>query len=109
MAMKGVQHFKPYNKWYVDFDYFQSRFEDILFVGFQESLDADFIKLKSILEIPQDTTLPTDDIAAHRNPKDINKSIDESGISALSDWYSEDFKFISLCKEIMSNRVAGGL
>jgi hypothetical protein len=104
MAMKNVQHFKPYNKWYVGFDYFQSRLDDILFVGFQESLDADFIKLKSILEIPQNITLPTDDVAAHKNPKNVDKSIDEIGISALIDWYSDDFKFIALCREIMSNK-----
>lgn len=104
MALKSVQHFKPYSKWYVDIDYFKSRFEDILFIGFQESLDADFIKLKSILEIPQNITLPTDGIVAHKNPKDLNKSIDESGIKALREWYSEDFYFISLCEEIMSNK-----
>ena len=104
MAMNSVGHFKRYNKWYIDFGYFKSRLHDIIFIGFQESLDDDFIKLKSILEIPQDIALPTDDISAHRNPKEIDKSIDESGVSALRAWYSEDILFISLCKEIMSNK-----
>lgn len=104
MAMQSVQHFKPYKEWYVDFDYFESRFEDILFVGFQESLDADFMKLKKILKIPQSITLPTDDIIAHRNPKDINKSIDEKGVKALIKWYSDDYRFMSLCKGKMPNK-----
>jgi len=108
MAMKTVRHFKPYKKWYGDFEYFQSRIEDIIFIGFQESLDSDFIELKSILGIPESVSLPIDDIAAHKNPKNLDKSIEESGISALNHWYSDDFEFISLCKEIMSNRREAG-
>ncbi len=103
-ALKSVNHFKSYSKWYIDFNYFRSRADDILFVGFQESLDADFAQLKRILKIPRDVDLPTDDITAHRNPRDINKFIEEKGVAALQEWYSEDYRFISLCKEIMSNR-----
>ena len=104
MAMKSVQHFSHYSNWYVDFDYFKSRIDDILFVGFQESLDSDFIKLKSILGIPEEIKLPTDDVAAHKNPENVDKSIDADGIEALKEWYLEDAQFIELCKEIMSNK-----
>lgn len=104
MAMKSVQHFRNYNQWYINLDYFKSRLDDILFVGFQESLDVDFLKLKNILGIPSGINLPTDEVAAHKNPKNIDKSIDKSGLSALQAWYLEDAKFISLCKEIMSNK-----
>ena len=103
-AMESVNHFKPYSKWYIDFDYFRSRTDDILFIGFKESLDADFIQLKRIFKIHQDIHLPTDDITAHRNPTNLNKYIDEQGIAALREWYSEDYRFISLCKEILSSR-----
>ncbi len=102
MAMKSVRHFCHYSNWYVSFDYFESRIDDILFVGFQESLDSDFAKLKSILGIPSKINLPSDDMAAHKNPRNVDKSIDARGIAALSEWYSEDAKFIELCKEIMS-------
>jgi hypothetical protein len=104
MAMKNVKHFQRYDNWYIDFDYFGSRLDDILFVGFQEELDADFIKLKNILEIPQDINLPTDDVGAHKSSNNIDKSINESGISALEEWYLEDIKFISVCKELMNNK-----
>lgn len=103
-AMESVKHFACYNKWYINTDYFKSRIDDILFIGFQESLDSDFIKLKSILGIPEDVKLPTDDVAAHKNPKNIDKSIDANGMAALKEWYLEDAKFIELCKEIMSNK-----
>ena len=108
MAMKNFLHFKPYKKWYGDFEYFESRMEDVLFVGFQESLDNDFSKLKRILGVPQSVSLPADDITAHRNPTNLDKSIEESGVLALHKWYSDDFEFMSRCKEIMSNRVTGG-
>jgi hypothetical protein len=103
-AMASVQHFKPYSKWYIDFDYFKTRIDDILYIGFQESLDTDFSELKSILSISPDKLLPTDDLSAHRNPPNLDKSMDESGILALKYWYSDDYKFISLCKEIMSKK-----
>lgn len=101
-AMKSVAHFQPYSHWYINFDYFNSRLDDILFVGFTESLDTDFIKLKRILQIPENNNLPTDEVSAHRNPKDVDKSMDDQGVAALEKWYSEDIKFISLCREMMS-------
>lgn len=104
MAMKHVQHFKQYDKWYINFDYFDSRLDDILFIGFQESLGTDFIKLKNILGISEEVNLPTDDVVAHKNPIDIDRSIDKNGIEALQEWYSEDYEFISLCKDLMSNQ-----
>jgi hypothetical protein len=105
MAMENILHFKRYEKWYVDFEYFHTRSEDILFIGFQESLETDFNQLKSILKIPLAMALPTDDLNAHRNQKSADKRLDESAIAALKEWYSDDFRFIALCKEIMSNKV----
>ena len=104
-AMENIAHLKQYNTWYHSIEYFKSRSEDILFIGFQESLDRDFTTLKSCLTIHDSCSLPTDDIGAHRNPVDIDKSIEERGMSALKDWYQEDYMFLSLCKEIMSNKV----
>jgi len=45
-----------------------------------------------------------DDVTAHKNPKGLDKSIDKTGVLALKNWYSDDIKFISLCKEIMANK-----
>jgi len=102
IGMKSIQHFIPYSKWYINFDYFKSRQKDILFIGFQESLDDDFDKVKKILNIPSSIILSTDDIIAHKNPKGIDKKLDPVAISALSDWYFEDYKFITLVKEVMA-------
>jgi hypothetical protein len=105
-AMKHVQHFKPYKNWYANFEYFKSRVGDILYVGFQESLNADFVKLISILGFRESFYPPNDDIAAHRNPSDVDKSIDAGGVLALKEWFAEDFEFISICKEVMSSKTS---
>lgn len=101
-AIKNVPHFKCYDNWYGDLEYFQSRIKDILYIGFQESLNDDFHELKRILGLPEWVQLPDDDIEAHRNPHGQDKSIDEDGIIALNNWYSDDIMFVSLCKKVMS-------
>ena len=103
-AMGNIKHFQRHNHWYCSLEYFQSRIEDVLFIGFQETLDMDFATLRSVLGIHESCVLPTDDIGAHRNPLNLDTSIEERGILALKDWYKEDVKFISLCKEVMSNK-----
>jgi hypothetical protein len=103
-AMTSIQHFRMYKCWYKDFDYFESRMQDILFIGFQETLSDGFFELKSILGIPENILLPTDDIIAHKNPDNLNKSIEKRGISALEKWYKNDLVFYSMCKELMSNK-----
>jgi len=104
LAMEGVQHFRPYRDWYINCAYFESRSNDILFVGFQESLESDFSKLKKILEIPKDALLPTDDVNAHKNPINLDKSIDKESRIALEKWYDNDFIFIEKCKMLMKSK-----
>lgn len=103
-AMQHVEHLLPFKKWYGDLDYFRSRVDDVLFIGFQESLDSDFLRLKSLLRLPDTSALPDDDVAAHRNPVKLNKTIEEVGLQALRHWYAEDFFFISFCRELMTQR-----
>jgi len=102
--MENVLHFIPSTRWFGDFEYFKSRIEDLLYIGFQESLNTDFAEIIRILGIPESPSLPTDNVAAHKNPEGLDKTIEAREISALTDWYSGDIKFISVCKEIMSHK-----
>ncbi|WP_342804829.1 sulfotransferase family 2 domain-containing protein [Alteromonas sp. M12] len=102
-AMRSIPHFTRYKRWYGDMDYFKSRFDDILFVGFQESLDTDFEHLKSLLELPDILSLPSDDVVAHRNPMGIDKRISDKGLNALNKWYAEDYEFYNYCNEAFSS------
>lgn len=98
-AMSCVVHFRPYNNWYIDCEYFNSRLEDILFVGFQETLENDFLTLKDILKISEHIVLPSDEIASHKNTGSVDKFIEQVGVRALTEWYADDFQFIETCKK----------
>ena len=66
-AMQSIFHVKTsFWDWFEDEDYFLSRKEDIFFVGFQESLNADFERLKSKLKLPETVQLPTSDADSHK-------------------------------------------
>lgn len=103
-AMKAIRHLQHYNQWYEDLDYFESRIADVLYIGFQETLDSGFHELKGILGLDESIQLPGDDVGAHRNPGGLDRTIDEAGIAALEEWYAEDIEFVSLCKNVMSGR-----
>ncbi|MEA2047499.1 MAG: sulfotransferase family 2 domain-containing protein [Campylobacterota bacterium] len=100
-AMDYVQHLRHYDNWYIDFEYFNSRLEDIFFIGFQESLDEDFVKLKAKLSIDSNSLLPTDNVGAHRNPEGLDKHLDSQAKEALLEHYKEDIKFYNMCKTLV--------
>ena len=103
-AMENINHFLDYSYWYGDIQYFQKRLDDIVYIGFQETLDDDFHKIKKILGLPPSAMLPLDDISLHKNPDTIDRVIEKRGESALEKWYSQDRSFITLCKKIMSDK-----
>jgi hypothetical protein len=98
-AMEGIAHVRSsYWQWFRNEDYFLSRLEDILFVGFQEQLSADFATLRALLHLPETVVLPEGGAKAHRNPDHLDKHLDEEGIANLRAWYARDYEFLSLCK-----------
>ena len=99
-AMNNIQHFRRYNQWYIDLDYFYSRRNDILFIGFQESLNEDFERLKSILGIENSIVLPDDNILVHKNPEGLDKRLTMQAYKTLEEWFMEDFEFVSLCRQM---------
>ena len=102
MAMKSIQHVRDlYGKWFESEGYFRSRLSDIFFIGFQKCLAEDFEILKSKLGLPKNAKLPNDDILAHRNPAELDKTLTKKAIENLKNWYKDDFKFIILCEEII--------
>jgi hypothetical protein len=51
--------------------------------------------------LPASLQLPDDDIAAHRNPDGLDRSIDARGLAVLRAWFAEDYQFMSLCRKLM--------
>ena len=101
-AMNHIQHLRHYNNWYINFEYFEQRKKDIFFIGFQESLDQDFIKLKEKLFLDKKFDLPRDDIGAHRNPKGLDRHLEVKARKILLEFYKEDILFYDLCKILAS-------
>ena len=100
-AMGHVKHTEHFSKWLISKDYLKSRKDDLFLIGFQETLNNDFDKLKVKLNLSEDVSLPNDDVGAHRNPEGVDKSLNEKAKERLEEWYQEDIKMISYCKKIM--------
>ena len=100
-AMHAIAHARrTFDLWFGSDAYFEQRADDILFIGFQEQLSADFEILKRLLSLPQQATLPEDDIAAHRNPPNVDVNLDREARSNLAVWYAQDRRFVEQCREI---------
>ncbi len=44
--------------------------------------------------------LPDDDIQAHRNPGDLDNSLENDAIKNLKHWYKKEYEFLALCKSL---------
>ena len=87
-AMRSVYHIRTrYSYWLRDEAYLLSRRHDLFFVGFQETLDADFEQLTRRLGVR--AVLPDDDTTAHRNSDLFDRDLSPLALEHLRDWYSE--------------------
>jgi len=98
-AMRTIAHVRDsYMRWFESEEYFLSRLADMFFVGFQETLNDDFQRLKAKLGLPETLALPDDDILAHRSPTDLDRTLDPEAARNLRRWYDADYKFVELCR-----------
>jgi hypothetical protein len=95
-----VQLKQPLASWLMNESYLLSRKPDILFIGFQETMNEDFELLKGILNLPADTSLPADEVAAHRNPAHLDRRLDQEAVRNLRIWYADDYRLFIACKEL---------
>jgi len=100
-AMRQIGHVRNhYTYWLGSREYLLSRIDDIFFVGFQETLLSDFEVLKRRLHLPTDVSLPVDDKNAHRNPLNVEKSLELKAWKNLAAWYAVDYELLDACKKI---------
>ncbi len=108
-AMRSIRHVRnSYWKWLKDEQYLDLRADDILFVGLQENLASDFEVFKSKMSLPDNLVLPADDLCAHRNPSNIDRSLQSEAVDNLKHWYKEDYACLELCRQISADRALGG-
>ena len=100
-AMRNILHLgNPQWTFFFNEDYLVSRQSDLLFIGFQETLNEDFELLKRILNLPEDLMLPADEVAAHKNSPHVDKRLDEEAIRNLRAWYRRDYRLLGLLHEL---------
>lgn len=99
-SMGTLQHTEHFSKWLVSMEYLESRIDDLFFIGFQESLDEDFERLKKKLGLGDEVRLPTDDVVAHKSPPGLDTSLDAKARECLEAWYREDLELLERCKAL---------
>lgn len=108
-AMHAIGHVRSsYWDWFENEAYFATRREDIYFIGLQECLDHDFAALRERLGLGPDCVLPTDDIAAHRNPDGVDRRLSLRARRNLRRWYARDYAFLRLCRRVRREILGGG-
>ena len=85
----------PWSAWLGSTDDFLIRRPDILLVGRQETLAADFDKLRQLLGLPDDARLPLNDVDAHR-ARNVDRGMSETARAALTSAFSEDYAWLAL-------------
>ena len=106
-ALSDIGHTNCVSDWYKSIEYFNSRVDDVLFIGFTETLDIDFENLKKLLHIPFGIALPKQHYQSNKGPRWVTneyKTVSEPGLTFLKEWYKQDIEFVNLCKEIMVSR-----
>ena len=86
---------------------FLAREKDLFFIGAQETLGRDFLKLRAMLQLSEEISLPTDPVKAHRNPGNLDYALDDEATENLRKWYRRDQEFIEFCRKFPQYGSAG--
>jgi hypothetical protein len=102
-ALGAIDHVRTsYWYWFGDPDAFRRRSGDVLFIGYQETLDRQLPDLAQVLGLPS-LEVPHDDLAANRTASSGRPSTDglDAGARArMQAWFSADYEFVDLCRSI---------
>ena len=98
-AMKGSVHLKfGLKKCLLSVDYLESVKEKIAFIGHQPTLTNDFAAFRSIIGVPRDVELPTEDhVMAHKAPSTQQRTLSALGEKNIREHYSKDFPIYNWC------------
>jgi hypothetical protein len=103
-AMRSIQHVRDsYWQWFGNPTHLQQRMDDVLFIGSQERLEADFNELCMYLGFAENTRLPTDPVQAHRNPPDLDRGLSTQAKANLAIWYRRDYELLNFVADRFPN------
>ena len=102
-ALTSIGHIKDsFTYWLDSIEYLQARQPDILFVGFQESLDRDFDTLLGLIKLNEAVKLPQSDKESHRNPHYEKPPLDAAEQAFFDGWFARDIRIFNYCKRMSS-------
>lgn len=101
-AMRSISHVRTHlADWLANEGEVRSRQRDLVFIGWQERLDADFRALVSLLGLPPTTRLPSDEYGANRAAADdLQSTLSADAVEIMRAWYVEDYKLIALLGDL---------
>lgn len=107
-AMSSIRHVgNRYAQWLIDESYLSERKEDIVFIGFQETLNTDFARLCRLVGLAASVTLPLDDVVAHRSPSSCDFRLGDKARANLLQWYEEDYVLMNYCRQLANTLKQG--
>jgi hypothetical protein len=99
-AMRDIRELsRPQTDW-LPLAALSDRLQDLLWIGFTETLTADFERLKMRLSLPAEVQLPDDDVAAHRTPAGYSTTLGARGHAVLAEIFADDYRLIDRAREI---------
>ncbi len=106
-AMRGIIHVNMgYKCWFWNYEEIENRGQDIILIGLQEDLDADFERLKRIIGLPNELQLTKDPVLAHAMPVGFDTTLSDLALENLKAWYAEDIQFYDQCVTFRNSRIA---
>ena len=103
-ALRNVRHLTMQRRIVGPRPELRRRLDHVVFIGRQETLDADWAGLKDLLELDPGLELPTDPVLAHRRTIPERPDFDEAQLAALRAWYAPDYRVLRLCDRVRADR-----
>lgn len=103
-AMKSIRHTSRLSRWLGGPRELEKRADKIVYIGRQETLDADWQHIRRVLQLPDDAGLPDDPVAAHRGDPNTNRTFSAEQEAALRRWYAKDYQILEFCDRLRAER-----
>jgi hypothetical protein len=106
-TMQAIRHIRrPLSLWLGDVEHLRKKLPQVAYIARQETLDEDWERIKTMLELPPDLELPSDPVQAHRAPEELDRTLTPKMVDNLKEWYAEDYKLVALCDEVRPELIA---
>lgn len=100
-AMRTIRHInQPLSYWLGSAELVRSYLDRIVWIGWTETLAADFDEIKRRLGLPPAARLPDDDLTSHRTPDGMDVALSAPARAAIERWYADDMRLLDALKDL---------